>query len=156
MSTDIPLVRRATGADLAQMADIINTWIDETDWMPRIHSVEEVASNFVPDLLDKRIIFVGEIAGEAAGYISIKPNQMIGGFYLAKAARGQGLGAKLMEAAKNHFPDFLELGVLEPNVDAKRFYESQGFVEIPEGRKSADQTDDGVPELLMRWEAPKP
>jgi ribosomal protein S18 acetylase RimI-like enzyme len=145
-------VRRARIDDLPSMAMIINDWIDETEWMPRIHSVAEVASNFAPELLDKRIIFVGEHAQKIAGNLSIRHDHMIGGFYLASAARGQGLGSELMSAAKNHFPDFLELGVLEPNIGAQKFYKSQGFVEVPEGRKSADETDDGIPELLMRWE----
>ena len=44
---------------------------------------------------------------------------------------------------------YTQLTVFEPNVDAKRFYEREGFREVPEGRR--DDTEEGVPILLMRW-----
>jgi putative acetyltransferase len=142
-------IRRATIEDGPAMAAIINDWIDDTEWMPRIHSREAIAGFFDEALFDRRVIFVGEMAGKIDGYLSLKPEGMIAAIYLAKEARGQGLGSKLIDAAKALHPEGLELGVLEPNINAKRFYEREGFVEVPEGRVT--DTDEGVPELLMRW-----
>ena len=136
------------------MAAIINNWIDETSWMPRLHSHEAIEGFFAPDLLASRVIFVGTQQEQIIGYLTLRADEpKIAALYIAKAARGSGLGSKLINAAKAHYPDKLELGVYEPNINAQRFYKRHGFVEIPEGRK--DITDEGVPELLMRWEPQK-
>ena len=54
-----------------------------------------------------------------------------------------------MDEVKSRCPDRIELTVFEPNDDARRFSVREGFVEVPEGR--TDDTDEGVPVLLMRW-----
>ena len=143
--------RRATTADLPACAAIINDWLDEVDWMRRVVGRESVKEAFEPGVLDRRTMFVaGE--GEVAGYLSLdEPEHFIRGFYLKPSARGQGIGKALMDAAKQRCPDRLELGVFEANEGAVRFYEREGFVAVPEGYKTAAETDEGVPELLMRW-----
>jgi ribosomal protein S18 acetylase RimI-like enzyme len=143
-------IRTGSIADGPAMAKIINDWIDETDWMPRIHSREAIEGFFTPDILSKRVILIGERNGAVEGYLTLRPEGMIAAFYLAPAARGRGLANLMMTEAKHLHPDRLELGVMEPNARARRFYEAQGFIEIPEGRKT--DTDEGIPELLMRWE----
>jgi ribosomal protein S18 acetylase RimI-like enzyme len=145
------IIRRGSAADGPAMAKIINDWIDETEWMPRIHSHEAIEGFFTPEILSKRTILLGErLDGKIEGYLTLKPEGMIAAFYLAPAARGTGLANLMMTEAKRLHPDRLELGVMEPNVRARRFYEAQGFIEISEGRKT--DTDEGIPELLMRWE----
>jgi ribosomal protein S18 acetylase RimI-like enzyme len=51
--------------------------------------------------------------------------------YLAPARRGQGLGRQLMEAvlraARERGADTMDIGVDEPDVAARRLYESLGF-----------------------------
>lgn len=144
-------VRIGGAADGPAMAQIINDWIDETDWMPRIHSHEAIEGFFTPELLAKRVVLIGEITnGTIQGYLTLRPEGMIAAFYLAPAARGTGLAILMMAEAKRLHPERLDLGVMEPNLRARKFYEAQGFVEIPEGRKT--DTDEGIPELLMRWE----
>jgi putative acetyltransferase len=142
-------VRIGSIADGPAMAKIINDWIDETDWMPRIHSHEAIEGFFTPEILAKRVILIGEQNGVVEGYMTLKPEGMIAAFYLAPAARGKGLAELMMSEAKRLHPKQLELGVMEPNMRARRFYEAQGFVEIPEGRN--EDTEEGIPELLMRW-----
>jgi ribosomal protein S18 acetylase RimI-like enzyme len=145
------IIRRGGAADGPAMAKIINDWIDETEWMPRIHSHEAIEGFFTPEILSKRTILLGErLGGKIEGYLTLRPEGMIAAFYLAPAARGKGLANLMMTEAKRLHPDRLELGVMEPNARARRFYEAQGFIEIPEGRKT--DTDEGIPELLMRWE----
>jgi RimJ/RimL family protein N-acetyltransferase len=43
----------------------------------------------------------------------------------------------------------VELTVFEPNLAARRFYEREGFAEVPEGRDEG--SEEGIPILLMRW-----
>jgi GNAT superfamily N-acetyltransferase len=145
------IIRRGSAADGPAMAKIINDWIDETEWMPRIHSHEAIEGFFTPEILSKRTILLGErLDGKIEGYLTLRPEGMIAALYLAPAARGTGLAKLMMTEAKRLHPDRLELGVMEPNLRARRFYEAQGFIEIPDGRKT--DTDEGIPELLMRWE----
>ncbi|HEX7164963.1 MAG TPA: GNAT family N-acetyltransferase [Trebonia sp.] len=51
--------------------------------------------------------------------------------YVAPARRGQGLGRELMEAvlrtARDRGADYMDIGVDEPDVAARRLYESLGF-----------------------------
>jgi putative acetyltransferase len=143
------VIRPATKADLPACARIINDYIDATDWLPRVYSHEAIDALFSPGLLEKRAILLAEIGGEAAGYLSMADDGMIQALYLAPHARGQGIGRQLLDRARELCPRQLELTVFEPNVDAKRFYEREGFREVPEGRR--DDTEEGVPILLMRW-----
>ena len=143
-------IRAANAADLAACAKIINDWIDETDWMPRIHSCETIEGFFDESLLNNRTVFVAEENDLVGGYLSIDQNAMIKAIYLASAMRCRGVGKRLLDEAKKYHPNRLELGVYEINEHAVKFYQREGFEEVPEGRK--DTTDEGLPELLMRWE----
>ena len=154
--TDI-IVRRAKIADLPACANIVNDVIDEMDWFPRTQPREDIAALFQPEILSRRTLLVAIIDDAVGGYLSLHvPENFVRGLYLAPHARRHGAGRALTDAAKIICPQQLELGVLEPNIAAQHFYRAQGFQEIPEGRKQASETDESVPELLMRWEAQKP
>lgn len=142
-------IREAVAADLPACAAIVNDYLDEVTWLPRTVSRAEIAAMFVPEILTRRVILLAEGPDGVAGYLSMAPEGMIPGLYLAPAARGQGAGAQLIAAAKARRPAGLELNVFEPNLDARRFYARQGFVEVPEGRD--DATEEGVPTLRLRW-----
>jgi ribosomal protein S18 acetylase RimI-like enzyme len=57
--------------------------------------------------------------------------------YVTPARRGQGLGRELMEAvlreARSRGADTMDIGVDEPDVAARRLYESLGFTNRPGG-----------------------
>ena len=145
------IVREARPADLPACAAIVNDWVDEVDWLPRVMSREATAALFGPDLLEKRTVLVAE-AGRILGYLSLDEGEaFIRALYLAPAARGRGVGKALMDEAKRRSPKGLRLGVFEPN-RARTFYGREGFREVPEGRKDAHETEEGVAELLMRWD----
>jgi GNAT superfamily N-acetyltransferase len=144
-------IRRAGATDLDSCAAIINDYMDFTDWLPRAISRQAIAEMYSPALLDKRIIFVAEYDGEVTGYLSMDHRAgFIHAIYLRPHARGAGLGKALLNAAKQARPQGFELTVFEPNSDALRFYIREGLVEVPQGRK--DDTPEGVPTLLMRWQ----
>lgn len=145
---EVPFIRPATEADLAACADLINDYIDATDWLPRVKSHSEIAGFFTRELLEKRTMLVVDAGGEIAAYVSAGDGWLYA-IYIAPRYRGMGLGRMLLDDLKRRFPEQLELTVFEPNVAARRFYEREGFVEAPEGRD--DKTEEGVPTLLMRW-----
>jgi len=149
MMTDVT-IREAVENDLAACAKIINDYIDETDWLPRTLSRNEMQGVFTPDMLASRYFLVAEKDGVIGGYLSMDvENGKIPGLYLARRFRCGGTGKALIERAKRKCPQGLSLTVFEPNQHAKRFYEREGFVEIAEQR--SDETPEGVPVLTMRW-----
>ncbi len=142
-------LRLAQAADLPACAAIVNDVIDETPWLPRTKTRDEIAALFTPDLLSRRVLLVAEAGGEIAGYLSATPEGLIPALFLAPAYRRQGIGARLLDAAKAHFPGGLSLTVFEANAEARRFYEREGLVEDPSGRD--EDTEEGIPMLLYRW-----
>lgn len=150
-ASDTSAVRRATAADLPACAAIINDYIDATAWLPRVIAHQAIVEMYSPALLDKRIIFVAEDTGEVSGYLSMDHEAgFVHAIYLRPHARSNGLGKALLDAAKQARPQGFELTVFEPNADALRFYLREGLFEVPEGRN--DDTDEGVPTWLMRWQ----
>lgn len=145
------VIRAAGVADLAACAEIVNDWIDATLWLPRTHDRAAIAAMFEPGLLDRRILWVAAVGGSVVGYLSVQPDGFVPALYLAPAARGQGVGRRLLDAAKARFPGGLALDVWVPNEAALRFYRREGFVEDADGYRA--ETDDGVPTRRMVWRA---
>jgi putative acetyltransferase len=144
-------IRDARADDLPGCARIINDFIDATDWLPRTLPRDEIAALFGPDLLDRRRILVAEADEGLVGYLSMGDDGFMPALYLAPAARGRGIGARLLDRAKTLRPEGIELTVFEPNTDAQRFYAREGFRAVPGGRVTS--TEEGVPTLRLRWEA---
>jgi len=142
-------IRPATADDFDACAAIINDYVDETDWLPRVHSHEAVRGIFNDELLATRTVLVAEDEGEVVAYMSASPEGFVYAIYLDASARGRGIGKALIETAKYMHPSQLELTVFEKNQAALRFYRREGFREVPEGR-STDRPE-GIPTLLMRW-----
>jgi putative acetyltransferase len=146
--TTSAVIRLATAHDLPACAAIINDYIDATDWLPRIHTREELAGFFTPGLLGRRTVLVAEIDGRVVGYMTMSAEGLVPALYLSPPARGRGIGAAMLERAKALSPGKVELTVFEPNLQARHFYEREGFQEVPAERKVGEE---GLPVLLMRW-----
>ena len=147
-------IRRANVNDLPACADIINNYIDKTNWLPRLISPAELNSVFSPELLSNRFLAVAAREDGICGYLSLDENtNKIGGLYVAPDYQCIGIGKALLDAAKIQSSTTLNLTVFEPNIHAKRFYEREGFVEVPEERD--DDTEEGVPTLMMLWKLRK-
>lgn len=144
------VIRRANADDLPACANIINAYIDATDWLPRTASRSDIAAMFVPSLLETRSVFVADMRGRIGGYLSLnRSDRFLPAIYVDPAFRGTGMGKALLDAAKAECPAGFDLTVFEPNADAVRFYVREGLVEVPGGRD--DKTEEGVPTLRMRW-----
>ena len=130
-------------------AAILNDWIDETGWMPRIHSPEAVET-FVRDVVfAMRRLWVAQADGAVIGFLALDIEATITALYLAAGARGRGTGRTLIDLAKAE-ERRLDLWVFEPNEAARRFYAREGFREV---RRTDGDNEEGVPDILMRWEA---
>lgn len=142
------LVRSGDAADAAACAAINNAWIDATDWMPRVHSAEDVARHYRGHVFVTCRVLVAEREGAVAGFLAVDGEGFVAALFVAAAARGQGVGAALVAAARALRPEGLSLWTFEANAGARRFYARQGFAEA--GRTEGEN-DEGLPDLRFEW-----
>ncbi len=142
--TEVFPPRRAGPGDVPGIAAVLNGWIDETDWMPRLYSPDELEGLIAAALPDRIIWVVGE---PIEGYLSLDPETAkIGALYCSRT--GEGCGKALIGAAKEG-RDFLWLHTHVTNTRAQAFYRREGFVAA--GGEIAPEPPETVPELRMEW-----
>ena len=136
-------------------AAVLDGWIEETSWMPRLHDLESIRQ-FVGEVLlggqrvwvaVERARVVGFIAlDEAAGKNGSAP--VVSALYLAAGARGRGIGRRLLDEAKRAAPGGLDLWTFQANEGARRFYAREGFTEL--GRTDGEN-EERLPDVLVGW-----
>lgn len=140
--------RPAVPADAAACAAVFNNWVDATDWMPRVHPPEDVERHYREHVLAVCEVTVAEVDGRIAGFLALDCEGLVGGLYLAPAARGRGVGSRLLEAAKARRPEGLALWTFAANAGARRFYRRHGFVEAG---ATDGENEERLPDLLLAW-----
>jgi len=131
--------------------NILNAWIDETPWMPRVHSHKSVIDFYEVHVFNTCDVFVGVTADHAVmGFLAIDANDLITSFYLAKSARGQGLGKQLLTRVKRDRARDLSLWTFEANSGAQAFYRREGFQDI---RRTQGDNEEHLPDILFQWTA---
>lgn len=135
--------------DAEAVGTIMSNWIDETEWMPRLHS----RAGDVEFCL--RLIGGGQVRllrGPAgvAGFLA-REGDYVSALYLAAPWRGQGFGARLLDDAKALSPGRLWLWTFQANEGARRFFARADFreVELTDGASN----DERLPDIKMVWEA---
>lgn len=136
----------ATLDDAAEIAHILSAWIDETDWMPRIHTHAE-DQKFGRFLVTKTEVTVAKEYGNVAGFSAMQGHELQA-LYLAKSARGRGLGGRLLDQAKSG-RDEIFLWCFQSNRPARQFYAHHGFHEI--GRSDGHGNDEKLPDVRYHW-----
>ncbi|WP_316650111.1 GNAT family N-acetyltransferase [Ovoidimarina sediminis] len=138
-------VRRARPEDAARCAAILNRWIDDRDWMPRVHTEAEVEAFYHDVVFARREVWV--IGDPAAGFMALdREADVVTALYVA--GPGRGLGRRLLNHAKAGRAT-LELWTFVANKGARRFYAREGFTEI---RRTEGDNEEGLPDVLLRWE----
>lgn len=155
-SQDVPdaamVLRPAQPTDAGAMGNILYRFQQDTPWMPKLYAEVEMIA-FCGVMIDRGWVTVAVQTGQAthkarvAGFLA-RDNDEICSLYLAAEARGQGLGHKLVEAAKAASPN-LWLRVFEANTAAHRFYQRAGFVETQ--RRNGADIEEGLSVLRMGW-----
>jgi len=141
------LLRPARPLDAGAVAGILSGFIDEMDWLPRIHSrAEEVA--FADTLIDRGWTTVAVHAGRVSGFLA-QAGEEIHALYLDPGARGLGIGTRLIEAAKAG-NQRLTLWCFQANRAAQGFYRARGFREAE--RTDGTANDEGLPDIRFVWE----
>lgn len=140
------VLRPATPLDAGRVGAILSAWVDETPWMPRIHTRAE------------DIGFAGMMVDR--GWVTVSENETITGFlarngddihalYIDPKARGQGIGSKLLTNAM-HQEDRLTLWTFQANTRAQAFYERHGFT--PVEHTGGAGNDEGLPDIRYHWQ----
>ena len=141
-------LRPARSADAAACAAVFNAWVDATDWMPRVHPPDDVERHYREHVFEVCEVTVAESGGAVAGFLALDGEGFVAGLYLAPEARGRGVGAALLAAAKARRPEGLTLWTFVANEGARRFYAREGFVEV---RRTEGDNEEGLPDVLFAW-----
>ena len=138
---------------LQQLRDCI---IDLQDYErsidPRMPSGSDIVDEYVPQMLHRcksalGQIFVAEVDGNVAGYVSILTKVssgeledgdieygLVADLVVLKKYRGEGLGRELLARAegyaKDHDVRWLRIAVLAANRSAKELYSTMGFSDL--------------------------
>ncbi|MEM9342453.1 MAG: GNAT family N-acetyltransferase [Pseudomonadota bacterium] len=147
MTPVVAEIDTARTEDVAGIATILSDWIDDTPWMPRIHTRDEDRA-FCAHLLAKGVR-VARTGGEPAAFLA-RDGDKITALYVAKAQRGSGHGSALIEDAKVA-SDVLELWTFQANTAAHAFYRRHGFTEIAE---TEGDNEESLPDVELWWTRP--
>lgn len=137
--------RPAIPSDAPALGQILSDWIDETPWMPRLHTREQ-DSAFVADMVRGGGVDTLLVEERPVGFLQ-ETACHISALYLAEDVRGQGGGTMLIDAAKSRC-EHLDLWTFAANEDARRFYRRLGFVET----SYSTDNDEGLPDVRLVWE----
>ncbi|MEM6760913.1 MAG: GNAT family N-acetyltransferase [Pseudomonadota bacterium] len=142
------VVLRAAGAlDAGAVGGILSEFIDETAWMPRLHSRAQDIS-FAGDMIARGWVQVAITRSGVAGFLA-RDQAEVHALYVARAARRCGVGAALLTAAQAH-ARMLRLWTFQANVGAQAFYAAHGFREVQ--RSDGSRNDEGLPDIELTWE----
>lgn len=143
------IVRAAKLRDMSECVEIVNAWIDSTEWMPRVHPREEVAEFYRDTVFERFQVFVAENDNHLAGMVALSPDNTVSALYVHQDDRGKGVGKALLDHAKREADGPVELWTFVANRDAQAFYEREGFKEV---RRTDGDNEEKLPDILYRWQ----
>ncbi len=137
-------------ADVEACADIFNRWVDGTEWMPRIHTPDDVRRYYRETLFVNGVVTVADCQGEIGGFLALVEDRFVSALYLDQPYRSRGIGAALLGEAKRRAKTELRLWTFEHNTGAQRFYEREGLAPV---RRTSGDNEEGLPDILYLWRA---
>lgn len=143
-------LRPGAPADAPACAALVNAWIDETPWFPRLHTPEDVVRYYCETVFAKNEIHVADTRPGAgiAGFLCLTPCAHVSALYVAAPHRRRGIGRALLDRAKARRPDGIALWAMQANLGARRFYARERFHEI---RRTEGDNEEGLPDILLAW-----
>jgi GNAT superfamily N-acetyltransferase len=143
------IIRAAKLRDMSECAEIVNAWIDATNWMPRVHPREEVAEFYRDTVFSRFQVFVAENDNHIAGMIALAPDNTVSALYVHDDHRHKGVGKALLDRAKTEATGPVQLWTFVANRDAQAFYKHEGFAEV---RRTDGDNEEKLPDILYRWQ----
>ena len=146
-------VRRATAADVAEVAEVYLASFKATYDFPLAHSDDEVRRWIVNILMPTHEVWVAvDTDGSIVGLMALSAD-MLDQLYIAPGWTSRGIGSRLVELAKRRRPAGLDLYTLQVNANARRFYERRGFRQIWLGDGSTNE--EHQPDVRYTWREAK-
>lgn len=143
-------LRRGTPADAKDLAELF--WEARRESVPHIPMIVHPRESVLPFvehvLLAEFEVWVAESGGRLVGFLAVVAPDVLGHLYLRADHTGHGLGTRLLDVAKQRFPEGLQLWAFESNTDALRFYERHGFVPV---EHTDGDNEEGAPDVRMVW-----
>jgi putative acetyltransferase len=143
-------LRRATTGDAELMAAIFAS--SRRAAMPylRLLYTELEVFEWIRDIVlpKSSVTLVVSSNGEIGGFASVR-DSCLDHLYVAPHFQGQGLGARLLAAAKDESPSGLRLHVFQRNLAARGFYERRGFKLTV--LRSGSSNEEGEPDAAYEW-----
>ncbi|WP_136637487.1 GNAT family N-acetyltransferase [Pseudooceanicola onchidii] len=139
-------IRQAQPLDAGKIGAILTQSVRDQTWLPVLHSEAENI-HFFGRMIDHGLVWVAD-DGVVRGFLA-REEDYIHALYVARGARGHGIGAALLRAAQA-VCGRLELYTFVANTGARRFYQRHGFAEVD--RTDGSQNDEGLPDVFMVWE----
>jgi GNAT superfamily N-acetyltransferase len=139
------MIRPADTADVPAMAKVLSGWIDDTAWMPRIHTLAEDFA-FCQNLLKTTEVWVADTS-DGLGFVA-RHGDSIDALYLAPDLRRKSWGTGLLDAVRQD-RTALSLWTFQANETALRFYEANSFhiSDVTLGEGNAEK----LPDFHMTW-----
>jgi GNAT superfamily N-acetyltransferase len=150
--SDDVVVRRATAADAAAVADVwMRSYTAALPGVRRAHTDDEVRAWIRDVVVPERETWVADADGVVVGLMVLGPGE-IDQLYLRPDWRGRGLGDRFVALAKELFPSGLSLWTFQVNHDAARFYEKHGFVAVEQ--TDGHGNEEREPDVRYVWTPP--
>jgi len=149
-----PALRPARSADGSELATV---YLRSREFaipdVPCVHEPSEVRRWFGDEVIGHSAVTVAEVDGTVVALLVLDTSRGAAGWieqlYVDPAWMGRGLGSRLLERAKQHFPEGLQLWTFQSNDRARTFYEAAGFVvaELTDGRSNEER----APDMRYTW-----
>jgi GNAT superfamily N-acetyltransferase len=146
-------LRTATSSDAERIADIyLLSRKLYLPYAPLAHTDEDIRAWISTRLIPTENVYVGVVAGNIHGFVAISKDShggWIDHIYLDPSKVGKGLGALLVEHAKQALGNPIRLYTFQANSGARRFYQRHGFreIEFSDGASNEEKT----PDVLLEW-----
>ena len=120
---------------------------DRLPWLADLHTSDEDRSYFGEHVFQKCEVWGALDNTRLIGIIAFREG-WIDHLYVLPNAQGHGVGTALLDVAKSAFSP-LHLWTFQRNAQARRFYETRGFVLIKETDGTTNEEKE--PDALYRW-----
>ena len=140
-------LRPARLTDAGKVGAILSEFVDQTDWMPRLHSrAEDIAH--ADAMIARGWVTVAERDGQIVGFAATEGSDL-DALYVARDAQGSGVGRALLKYLQAEH-EALNLWTFQANTKAQDFYRAHGFSET--GRTDGSSNDEGLPDIRFLWQ----
>ncbi|MFC8951491.1 GNAT family N-acetyltransferase [Streptomyces sp. NPDC057101] len=142
-------IRRAAVSDAAAVADVwLRSYTAALPDVRRAHTDDEVRSWFRYVVVPGLETWVATAGGTVVAMMVLDDDEL-DQLYVDPPWRGHGIGARLVELAKERRAAGLSLWTFQVNAPARRFYERHGFVatDLTDGHRNEEHE----PDIRYTW-----